>query len=1465
MNKLNNWVKANLLVGIIVFLLTGCMQKEATRYDWPQFKNDNFRSGSSMVELNLEKLEKSWVYTANQEPVPAWYGPAKEDAYARSGPLPSMRDYDLAYYPVVVGNNLYYASSADDAVHCLNAENGDEKWRFTTGGPVRIAPSFHKGNLYFGSDDGYVYCISARSGKLKWKYSPVPEQERWVLHNSRLVSFWPIRTGVLVEDDIVYFGASLLPWKKTWFCAIDRRNGKPEGDGTFVKEMDNMTLEGAMASTGTKLIQPQGRIAPVFFDKSNGDNLGSLPGTGGCFVLVTPEKHVVHPQTSRHKSIKEYVDEQEPEYMSFKGGKEMVIKGDTSFILSDNSLSAYHRQTQKLLWLRRDYQGHRLIQSGGALYVGATDTVYAVSPYNGLPLWKGHVDGTVYALATANEALYVSTNAGKIYRFAEGEGNNPLYLKNKDKAPVVAEKASDERPEINVNPLELMAGPSIVALSNDSVLLTFAMPEKTAVQVEWGVAGLKAETYQLTAANQHEIRLPIRKDFIYTYKLSTADGRSVNHEYDNFFNYTETIIRDIDWGTIDATTTKEVTSVLEATKENSGLAIVIGMANESLPLELARQTNLKIIVLCSDQKQVDKWRDKWQTIGVYGQKLNLKRVDDLTHLPVASELANLVWLNSETDATDEAIRLTVPNGNAIVANKVADNLKNSELAWQVEPGVKLSTLSILQKQPFEIAGDWTHQYAQPDNSAFGGESFWGSTKAKDFEIQWMGRPGPRFQTDRSGRKPSPLAVSGRLFVQGNERVVAVNVYNGQVLWSRDFPGFKRMNVNRDCSNWAADSDYLYLLIHHNLIKVNQLTGDIEATLPINNENSDWGYIALEDDKLIGSTVTKGASYTDYYGGSGWYDAKSGGSTHKVMSHDIFAKDTNGETLLWRYQPNGYIVNPTISHYKDRIYFVESSSVKLSDFGRGGDDLFKSLWLVALNKDNGQRLWRRKLQQRPGITMYSMAAGTGKLVIVSSNDWKYNIYSYDAEDGTLIWEQEQPWFHGDHGGHLSRPAIVNNRLVVKPVVYNLATGETESINIPKSGHGCATYALTEQSIFYRGGSVTQFNFDTREFSRWERLRPDCWLSTIPAQGMVLSPEAGGGCSCGNWLETSMVMAPVSRAPITINTIDENKPDYKQETYGEYTQSYEADEFLDSLLVTIHMKPGLKGTVRYTLDGSTPDDNSLVYSQPILLTQNTEVKAAVFVEKEGQLRKYTRARSFTRLRPAPSIERQSEVKDGNVEVTFSKITKTGTIYYTTDGTEPDQKGHIGAVPLVMSGKKTIKACTIWEEEGKEFRSEVVSKEVEVPVLKKSVEPTVQQGVRYEYYEGRWKELPDFEALKPEKSGNHNAFNLEIRQRDHWYAIRFKAYVSIPVDGFYSFYTTSDDASAIYLHNELLVDNNGSHGERERHNEIALEAGYHPITVVYYQNNKDQVLKVEIAGPGMEKQEITPDKLRVFKSNQ
>jgi len=109
--------------------------------------------------------------------------------------------------------------------------------------------------------------------------------------------------------------------------------------------------------------------------------------------------------------------------------------------------------------------------------------------------------------------------------------------------------------------------------------------------------------------------------------------------------------------------------------------------------------------------------------------------------------------------------------------------------------------------------------------------------------------------------------------------------------------------------------------------------------------------------------------------------------------------------------------------------------------------------------------------------------------------------------------------------MQHPVVLANRVYLEPRGYSLKSGQLVTSAMGRH-EGCATYCGTKHALIYRGQSrrVAMWDVTEERVTSWYNLRPSCWLSTVAGEGMVLSPEGGGGCSCGNWLETSLVFAP-----------------------------------------------------------------------------------------------------------------------------------------------------------------------------------------------------------------------------------------------------------------------------------------------------------------------------------------------------
>jgi hypothetical protein len=125
-----------------------------------------------------------------------------------------------------------------------------------------------------------------------------------------------------------------------------------------------------------------------------------------------------------------------------------------------------------------------------------------------------------------------------------------------------------------------------------------------------------------------------------------------------------------------------------------------------------------------------------------------------------------------------------------------------------------------------------------------------------------------------------------------------------------------------------------------------------------------------------------------------------------------------------------------------------------------------------------------------------------------------------------------------------------------------------------------------------------------------------------------------------------------------------------------------------------------------------------------------------------------------------------------------------------------------------------------------------------------PLTGQGLRYEYYEGWWDWLPDFDAMVPVKVGSVSNFDISVRDRDDGFAFRFTGEAEVPADANYTFYTDSDDGSKLYIDGQQVVDNDGLHGMGSpQSGTIFLTAGKHLVVATMFENGGGEGLVVEV----------------------
>jgi hypothetical protein len=220
-------------------------------------------------------------------------------------------------------------------------------------------------------------------------------------------------------------------------------------------------------------------------------------------------------------------------------------------------------------------------------------------------------------------------------------------------------------------------------------------------------------------------------------------------------------------------------------------------------------------------------------------------------------------------------------------------------------------------------------------------------------------------------------------------------------------------------------------------------------------------------------------------------------------------------------------------------------------------------------------------------------------------------------------------------------------------------------------------------------------------------------------------------------------------------------------------------------------------------------------------------------------------------APTVSADAPIFVGTTEVSVTSDRKGVQLRVTIDGTEPSATSPEAAGSIRLTQTATVRARAFRGVRPVSAVTAATFTRVEPRPAATLAEPA--PGLDYAAAEGDYTVLPAFAPAEIVKTGTVAGFDLAARTRASLFAMRFRGFIKAPATGVYHFFVRSDDGSRMWVGETLLVDNDGLHSPRERSAPIALEAGWHPITVAMFEQSGGFELDVAWSGPGFAKQRV------------
>jgi len=705
--------------------------------------------------------------------------------------------------------------------------------------------------------------------------------------------------------------------------------------------------------------------------------------------------------------------------------------------------------------------------------------------------------------------------------------------------------------------------------------------------------------------------------------------------------------------------------ILNETGIREGYCLDFACGDGHLAYELAIRSDLRIYAVDDDPQTVQLARERLQAAGVYGSRVTVHHVENLDRLPHPQYFANLIVSGRSVDHAEvfTADPANIPQDDTMGWQKTLRPYGG--VARWGSPG----NMSQHIRGPLEGAGQWTHQYADAENQLCSTDQHLqgslGMLWYRDIDLD---------VPQRHGRAPSPLFYDGLLYHEGINELVCVDAYNGRVVWRYDLPGILKaydgdelMGVSGTGSNYCIGESGVYVRQAGECLRLDRLTGQRLATFSaintIDGQPGIWGYISLDGNRLYGSLADPDHQVTFRY------KATTGDMSQQLTeSRTLFAVDSSSGELQWRYDAKDSIRHNAIAVDGDRVYCIDRPQAKFDRTKDGKATDHPPGVLLAIDSATGDVLWKQEhdidgtmLAVSPTHRRLLMSYQPTRFSLASEVGGKLSVFSTD--DGELSWRKDATY--------ASRPMINDYTIYAQGGAWDLLSGEPQPFDFSRS-YGCGVLAGSRYLMVYRSATLGyQDLLGEGGTQNYGGMRPGCWINAIPAGGLVLVPDASAGCTCSYLNQSWMALEPMR--------VD---PPKMVPRGGSFTQPVEVQ--------LTHTEPA--AVIRYTVDGSSPRDNSPVYDGPITVDAQTTLRARVFSSDGRHSRtadeEYVIDRNSLSLADEAwrvwDVSSEAHGAPSHWSVTADTVTQTSNIYLGSAGDSDPETPRYGTMRIYRPGQ-------------------------------------------------------------------------------------------------------------------------------------------------------------------------------------